>query len=91
VHALPSEVHAVPETILASAGQAALEPVHFSTASHSAAAARHTVLLLENESAGQTVDAPVHVSATSQKPAEARHVTPALPAGCWQVLLDPLH
>jgi hypothetical protein len=91
VHALPSEVQLVPEVDLVSAGQAAVEPVHFSTASHSPAALRHTVLLLTNESAGQTVDAPVHVSAMSQVPAEPRQVVPALPAVCWQVSLEPLH
>jgi hypothetical protein len=41
-------------------------------------------------SVGHVVDEPVHVSATSHSPAAARHVVPALPAGCWQVVLEPL-
>ena len=72
----------MPEPTLESAGHVALDPVHFSTASHSPAALRQVVLLGEKESAGHAVDAPVQVSATSQKPADARHVLPAFPAGC---------
>lgn len=91
VHGLLSELHAIPEPSFESAGQAALEPVHFSTASHSAAAARQVVPLATSESAGQLVDAPVQVSATSQAPAEARHWVPALPAGCVQNTPAPSH
>src|ERR1043166_558229 len=43
VHGLPSFVHAVPAGFLTSLGQLVLVPVQVSTASHSSAAARHTV------------------------------------------------
>jgi hypothetical protein len=75
----------------ASAGQAALAPVQFSAASHTVTAARQTVAPDANASAGQVVLAPVHASATSQAPALPRHTVPALPAGCWQLSLAPLH
>jgi hypothetical protein len=91
VHGLLSELHEVPEPSFESAGQAALEPVHFSTASHSPAAARQVVPLATSESAGQVVDEPVQVSAMSHAPAEARHCVPALPAGCVQETLEPSH
>src|SRR5437773_684985 len=42
-------------------------------------------------SAGQVGLAPVQVSATSHGPAAARQTAPALPAGCWQLVLVPLH
>jgi hypothetical protein len=33
----------------------------------------------------------VHVSSTSHTPADPRQIAPALPAGCWQAALTPLH
>src|SRR5439155_1324713 len=42
-------------------------------------------------SAGQLVLVPVHVSVWSHSPAGGRHTAPAVPAGCWQVLLEPSH
>ena len=42
-------------------------------------------------SAGHTVLEPVHVSLRSHSPAAPRHTAPALPAGCWQVSLEPSH
>ena len=46
---------------------------------------------LATPSLGQTLLEPVQVSATSQRSVAARQVMPALPAGCWQRALDPLH
>src|SRR5439155_25300734 len=43
------------------------------------------------ESLGHVVVVPVQVSCGSHSPALARHTAPALPAGCWQVVLVPLH
>jgi len=42
---------------------------------------------------GHVADVPLHVSATSQRSFAfaGRHGVPALPAGCWQVLLMPSH
>src|SRR5438094_10475674 len=39
----------------------------------------------------QVALAPVQFSARSHRPAAARQAAPALPAGCWQVALVPLH
>jgi len=76
---------------LASAGQLAADPVQFSAGSHSPPEGRQVVVAGSKASAGHAVLAPVQLSATSQGPAVARHVAPALPAGCWQKLLAPLH
>ncbi len=40
---------------------------------------------------GHVGNDPVHVSAMSHWFAAVRHVAPALPAGCWQTTLVPLH
>src|SRR5204863_327607 len=66
-------------------------PVQFSAGSHSPPEGRQVVVAGSKASAGHAVLAPVQLSATSQGPAAARHVAPALPAGCWQKLLAPLH
>src|SRR5262245_4487078 len=34
---------------------------------------------------------PVQVSATSHAPVSGRQIAPALPTGCWQAVLTPLH
>ena len=91
LHGLPSSVHAVPAALFASAGQLAADPVQFSAGSHSPADDRHVVVAGSKASAGQTVLVPVQLSATSHGPATARQVAPALPAGCWQTLLEPSH
>jgi hypothetical protein len=51
----------------------------------------HTVPFGFLLSVGQVVDVPLQDSARSQSVAAARQVTPALPARCWHVRLDPLH
>jgi hypothetical protein len=66
----------------ASDGQPVLVPLHFSSTSHTSAAARHTVPFEANTSAGQDVDVPPHFSSTSHGPVAARHTVPELPAGC---------
>src|SRR3989442_253812 len=91
VQTLPSSPHAVPDGLLASAGQLGPVPGHISAGSHSPAEGRQTVVEAWNASADHVELVPVHVSATSQTPAEARHVAPALPAGCWQASAVPLH
>jgi hypothetical protein len=88
---LLSEEHGVPEGSFASTGQVGAVPVQFSAGSHSPFDDRHSVLVGSSASAGHTVLAPVQVSVVSQMPVPARHVAPALPAGCWQVSLVPLH
>src|SRR6266550_1957738 len=42
-------------------------------------------------SLGHVVLVPVQVSVASHSSTAARHSAPALPAGCWQELLVPLH
>src|SRR5438552_741435 len=74
-----------------SVGQLALDPSHVSATSHTPAEARQTVLEDRKLSVGQLALDPSHVSATSHTPAEARHTAPALPAGCWHVVLVPSH
>jgi hypothetical protein len=74
-----------------SAGHDALDPVQFSATSHGAEDGRQTVLDDAKPSAGQLSPEPVQVSATSQTPALDRQVVPELPAGCWQIALEPLH
>src|SRR2546421_625713 len=48
-------------------------------------------LLALAEPSKPMITAPGQVSATSHSFAAARHTAPALPAGCWQVVLVPLH
>src|SRR5690349_9208013 len=72
---LMPSLHAVPSGCTTSAGHAALP----------------TVLAGAKSSAGHVVLAPSQVSATSHTSLAARQVAPALPAGCWQALLTPLH
>src|SRR5206468_8224346 len=91
VQGLVSGVQAVPADCFASAGQLGPLPGQFSARSHSPAAARHTVLEGRKASAGQVGLVPVQFSATSHTPADARQTAPALPAGCWQLVLVPLH
>src|SRR3989475_4567183 len=91
VQTLPSSVHAVPDGLLASAGQLGPLPVHISAGSHSPAEPRQTTKLGSNMSVGHVLLVPSQVSSTSQGPADARQVAPALPAGCWHVSLVPLH
>jgi hypothetical protein len=62
--------------LLVSAGQTVLLPVQFSARSHSAAAARQTVLLEAKPSAGQAALEPVQVSAASQTVTAVRQVWP---------------
>jgi hypothetical protein len=50
----------------------------------------HPVPFVFFASVGHVADDPVHVSARSHSPAAARQLAPALPAGCWQMLLVPL-
>src|SRR5205807_232709 len=73
------------------AGQLGPLPVHISAGSHSPAEPRQTTKLGSNMSVGHVLLVPSQVSSTSQGPADARQVAPALPAGCWQASLVPLH
>src|SRR5206468_10821878 len=63
LHGLPSSVHAVRAALFASAGHAALDPVHNSAGSHSPAEARQHVVAGRKVSAGQAVLVPSQVSA----------------------------
>jgi hypothetical protein len=91
VHTLPSSVQTLALARRTSLGQAMELPSQLSAASHSPFAGRHTLPAVTLASDGQLVDAPVQLSAASHAPAAARHWDPALPAGCVQVLAEPLH
>jgi hypothetical protein len=65
--------HALPGACAASAGQAALLPLHASVTSHSPAEARQVVPAETKSSVGQVVVLPVQLSATSQAPPLERH------------------
>jgi hypothetical protein len=49
----------------------------------------HDVPFVFFASVGQVADVPVQFSATSHSPVAARQVEPALPGGCWHVVLTP--
>src|SRR5207244_407201 len=70
--------------------QVSLEPSH-SSRLHGLPSLVHAVPAAFLASAGHTVLEPVHVSLRSHSPAAPRHTAPALPAGCWQVSLEPSH
>ena len=89
-HSPAAERQTVVDDANASAGQLLLVPVQSSATSQSPATARQTVLEDAKPLAGHVELVPVHVSATSHSPATARHTAPALPAGCWHTLLEPL-
>src|SRR5207245_4408750 len=91
VQTLPSSLHAVPDGLLASAGQLGPVPGHISAGSHSPVEARQATKLGSNMSVGHVLLVPVQVSSTSQAPAAARHTVPAVPSACWQASLVPLH
>ena len=75
VHALPSLVQVVPEGMETLVGQASLEPVQYSVASHAPVAERQTVEEGCLASAGQSAELPEQYSAASQTSAAARHWT----------------
>src|SRR5436309_745308 len=78
VQGLPSSVQAVPFALIPSLGQVVLLPVQ-------------DVPLAFLTSAGQVELVPVQLSARSHSAAAARQTAPALPTGCWQSTLVPLH
>src|SRR5439155_98698 len=89
LHGLPASVQAGPLACYMSAGLLARGPGQLPAGSHCAAGARHEVSARGKASAWHAVLVPLQVSAASQSPADARHITPALPAGCWQVTCVP--
>src|SRR5436309_11400383 len=89
VQGLPSSAHAAP-ALPAGCWQALLVPLHWSRvqglpSSVQGVPAGSFALV------GQVVLVPVQVSTASHSSAAARHTAPALPAGCWQVVLLPSH
>src|SRR5437867_4715997 len=89
VQGLPSSAHAAP-ALPAGCWQALLVPLHWSRvqglpSSVQGVPAGSFALV------GQVVLVPVQVSTASHSSAAARHTAPALPAGCWQVVLAPSH
>src|SRR5437016_959157 len=89
VQGSPSSGHAAP-AFPAGCVHVVLVPLHTSAVQGLPSSVQLVPLDLK-ASLGQLVLVPVQVSATSHSPALARHRVPALPAGCWQVMLVPSH
>src|SRR5438132_888701 len=89
VQGLPSSGHAAP-AFPTGCGQVVLVPSHWSRV-HGLVSAVQDVPLAFMTSVGQVELVPVQVSARSHSAAAARQTAPALPAGCWQSTLVPLH
>src|SRR5438034_847385 len=89
VQGLPSSVQVAP-ALPAGCWQALLVPSHWSRVQGLVSGVQ-AVVADTLPSAGQVMLDPSQVSATSHTPATAGQTAPALPAGCWQVVLVPLH
>src|SRR5439155_22569836 len=89
VQGLPSSVQAAP-ALPAGCWQVLFVPSHWSRV-HGLVSAVQAAPLAFLTSVGQVELAPVQVSARSHSAAAARQTAPALPAGCWQSTLVPLH
>src|SRR4051812_15159759 len=87
----PAAIRQVAPALPAGCWQVTFVPSHWSFV-HGFVSAVHAVPLAFFASVtGQVAEVPVQTSATSHSPPAIRHVAPALPAGCWQVVLVPLH
>src|SRR5437667_451400 len=72
--------------------QATLVPSHWSSVQGLPSSVHAVPLAFRAPvSAGHVALVPVQVSGRSHSPAAARQTVPALPTGCWQVALVPLH
>src|SRR5438094_43890 len=89
VQGSPSSGHAAP-AFPAGCWQVLFVPSHWSRV-HGLLSAVQDVPLAFLTSAGQVELVPVQVSARSHSAAAARQTAPALPTGCWQSTLVPLH
>src|SRR3989449_2601312 len=89
VQGLPSSAHAAP-ALPAGCWQALLLPLHWSRVQGLPSSVQG-VPSGSFALVGQVVLVPVQVSTASHSSAAARHTAPALPAGCWQVVLVPSH
>src|SRR5947199_295651 len=89
-HSSAATRHTVP-ALSAGCWQVVLVPSHVSRVQGLVSAAQAVPLAFLTSVGGQVVLVPVQISATSHSPAAARQTAPALPAGCWQVVLVPSH
>src|SRR5437016_1655836 len=89
VQGLPSSAHPAP-ALPAGCWQALLLPLHWSRVQGLPSSVQG-VPSGSFALVGQVVLVPVQVSTASHSSAAARHTAPALPAGCWQVVLVPSH
>src|SRR5438445_65979 len=90
VQGLPSSAHAAP-ALPTGCWQVLLVPSHWSRVQGLPSSVQAIPLAFLTSVVGQVALEPVQVSARSHSPAAARQTAPALPAGCWQVELVPLH
>src|SRR5437867_2076641 len=88
-HSLAAARHTAP-ALPAGCWQVLLMPLHWSSVQGLVSAVQ-AVPFAFLASAGQLVLVPSQLSATSHSPPTARQTAPALPAGCWQTVLVPLH
>jgi hypothetical protein len=89
VQGSPSSAHAAP-ALPAGCWQALLVPLQVS-AVQGLPSSVHAVPAGFLTSLGHVELVPVQVSTASHWSTAARHTAPVLPAGCWQVVLVPLH
>src|SRR5204863_3778080 len=71
--------------------QLVLVPSHWSRVQGLPSSVQAVPLAFRGPSAGHVELEPVQVSGRSHSPAAARQTAPPLPAGCWQLVLVPLH
>src|SRR5436309_11822629 len=71
--------------------QLVLVPSHWSRVQGLPSSVQAVPLAFRGPSAGHVALEPVQVSGRSHSPAAARQTAPALPTGCWQLVLVPSH
>src|SRR5438132_1148467 len=90
-HPLTAARQTVVVLVFSGCWQPTLVPSHWSSVQGFPSSVHAVPFAFRAPSAGHVALVPVQVSGRSQSPAAARQTVPALPAGCWQVALVPLH
>src|SRR5437773_1269827 len=91
-HPLTAARQTVVVLVFSGCWQATLVPSHWSSVQGLPSSVHAVPLAFRAPvSAGHVALVPVQVSGRSHSPAAARQTVPALPTGCWQVALVPLH
>src|SRR5207247_2895270 len=90
-HPLTAARQTVVVLVFSGCWQSTLVPSHWSSVQGLPSSVHAVPFAFRAPSAGHVALVPVQVSGRSHSPAAARQTVPALPAGCWQVALVPLH